>query len=84
MPSVWIDVDLKEVDTDDLLDELEGRYLNDREQKLLIDLLKGDDNAKLDLFFQVKDKYSLLELQELFKENVNTGPIPKEQLALPL
>lgn len=82
MPSVWVHIDIREVDTEDLLEELQSRYLNDREQMMLIDLLRGEDKSKLDLFFKAKDRYSVLELQELFKEKNIVWPIPKEQLSL--
>lgn len=81
MASVWIDVDLNEVSTRDLLDELENRYLGNREKDLLLELIKNDEGKKVQLFLKVKDRFSLIELEELFKENTYSPPC-KEQLSI--
>jgi len=82
MAYVFTEIDLREVDANDLIEELQSRYLDDRHRAELIDLLKGEEKTKLDLFFKVKDRYSLLELQELFQEKSVSLPTPKEQLPL--
>lgn len=82
MASVWVDVDLEEVSTRDLLDEIEDRYLGTWEQKMLISMIRNEDRAKFDFFFQIKDKFTLSQLEELFKEPCINVPTPKEQLKL--
>jgi hypothetical protein len=78
-------INLDDVDTSDLIDELENRYLDKDEQESLLDLVKVDleRSEKLKLLLKIVDKYSLQELSEMFKEDCTT-PIPKNQLALPL
>ena len=84
MASFIIDVSLSEVSNRELIEELEGRYLNSHEQRWLIDLLKSDDKQKLDLFFQVKDKHSLLELEGMLNEKVGEVLVSENQLSLEL
>ena len=84
MASVWVDVELDEVSTSDLLSELENRYLGKREKIELTSLLQNDEWRKLELFLKVKDKFSVGELEELFTEKAPDAPIPKEQLKLEL
>lgn len=80
----YVDIDMRHIDTDDLLEELENRYLDEREKIKLQDLLNNDPSEKYKLFMSVMDKYSLLELEEMFKERFTHTVQPKEQLALPL
>lgn len=80
----WIDIDLREIDDDDLLSELENRYLNEDEKLRLIRYLNKDPHEKLKFFISVMDKYSLMELENMFKETFPITPIPKEQLKLEL
>lgn len=82
MAYVRVDIDLDDVETRDLIDELENRYLDDREQKWLIKLIKDNDGGKLDLFLKARERFTLIELEEMFKEKFPETPIPKEQLSL--
>lgn len=83
MASVRVDIELSEVDTRDLISELEDRYFNEFEFNDIIDMMYSDDDKlKMKFFFQIKDKYSLLELKEMFKESITSMPIPEEQLKL--
>jgi len=75
-----IDVDLRHCSTYELIDELENRYLDQREMSSLLDLVKGDDSQKLKLFISVMDKYSSMELQDIFKEDLKVTEVPKEQM----
>jgi len=81
--TIWVDVDLSQVSESDLIDELKDRYLDEREKLELTNILKDDNSKKVALFLKVKDRYSLLELEEMFKEKFNHTPC-KEQLALKL
>lgn len=82
MASVWVDIDLDEVTTSELLDELENRYLSSHEKQCILKLLREDDEMKYDLFFQFKDKFSISEFEEMFKgKSINTTT-PKEQLKI--
>jgi hypothetical protein len=85
MSYAYVTINLDDVDTSDLIDELENRYLDKDEQESLLDLVKVDleRSEKLKLLLKIVDKYSLQELSEMFKEDCTT-PIPKNQLALPL
>lgn len=82
---VWAEIDLDDVDTRDLINELETRGLSNREEGYLLNLIRdnAEDAAKMRLFLQVQHRYSLKELSELFKEDCST-PIPKNQLSLSL
>lgn len=82
----WIDINLNDIDTSDLISELEDRYLDDREQAYLLNLIKNNgasDARKMEFFLEVMGKYSMLELQEMFSslENTIAG---KNQLSLEL
>lgn len=81
--SIWVDIDLSQVDESDLIDELKDRYLNERERLELVDILNDEGSKKIALFLKVKDKYSLLELEEMFQEKFSHTPC-KEQLTLNL
>lgn len=82
-----IDIDLDEFSTGELINELENRYLENREKDSLIDLIKDsyrtDECMKLKLFISVYGKYSVLELEEIFKETY-TVTKSENQLTLPL
>lgn len=69
----WVDVNLDDVDTDDLISELENRYLDIHEQNSLLDLVKEgqlrDEPPKLKLFISIMDKYSYLELHDMLIVN---------------
>lgn len=82
MASVWVDIDLDEVTTSELLDELENRYLRAHEKQCILKLLREDDELKYDLFFQFKDKFSISEFEEMFKEKSINTTTPKEQLKI--
>lgn len=82
MAYINVDIDLDEIRTWELIDELENRYLDAGDQKKLVDLLKGEEKEKLKLFYKVIDRFSLSELEEMFKENYTSTPAPKEQLQL--
>lgn len=78
---IWVDLDLDDVDTDDLIDELENRYLDEGERKLLLEMVKNNDD-KINLFMKIKDRYSIFELEQMFAEQSESIPIPKNQLKL--
>lgn len=65
----WVDVNLDDVDTDDLISELEDRHLDIHEQFALLELIKNsqlsDEPPKLKLFLSIMDKYSYLELHDM-------------------
>lgn len=84
MASVWTEIDLDEISTSDLLDELENRYLGEREQASLVELLNDSDKQKFDLFLKIKNRFSVYELEEMFSDNHTNTPPSKNQLALNL
>jgi hypothetical protein len=80
--SMYVDVDLDEISTSDLIEELETRPLRLDQQKELAALLRDDDKIQFDLFLQVKDRYSIYELEQLFGEKPQVIAVSKEQLRL--
>lgn len=80
--SVYVDIDLNEVHAGDLIEELQGRHLSDNQQKELIDMIFYYDKRKLDLFMNVIDRLSLLELEEMFTENSNNIKPSENQIKL--
>lgn len=84
MASIWTEIDLDEISTSDLLDELENRYLGEREQASLVELLNDSDKQKFDLFLKIKNRFSAYELEEMFSENHTNMSPSKNQLALNL
>jgi hypothetical protein len=87
MAYAYLQVDLDEVETSDLIEELDNRYLVVSEQEELLSLIKHSrlhiDAQKISMFLKVMDKFSLQELADLFKEDITT-PIPENQLSLNL
>lgn len=87
MAYITVDVELSEIDTRYLLEELENRCLDDNEKRGLLDSIKSNywesDNGKWELFLKIKDKYSLFELQEMFKDK-RPIEVSKNQLSLSL
>jgi hypothetical protein len=69
MASIRVDIDLNEIDTYELIDELDSRAtcLDESEKQQLLDIVKYHDSEKWKWFLSIKDKYSLFELQELAK-----------------
>lgn len=72
MASIHIDIDLNDIKTWELIDELDNRSLclSDSQKQQLIDIVKYQDSAKWKWFLSIKDKYSMFELQELAKADV--------------
>jgi hypothetical protein len=87
MAYTYLRIELDDIDTSDLIEELDNRYLDNNEQDQLLDLIKESrlrtDAQKIKLFLKAMDKYSIQELQELFQENMSTI-ISKNQLQLSL
>lgn len=79
----YIRIDMTDIDTDELIGELEDRYLNDREKEWLRDILKGLEDEKDKLWQRVKDGFTIIELEEMFKDHTPIV-VAKEQLTLPL
>lgn len=56
----YVDIELDEFDTDDLIEELENRSLDLEQQDKLLDLIKDGqlkiDTPKMKLFLSVMDK----------------------------
>jgi hypothetical protein len=84
MASVFLDVDLDDFRTHELIDELDSRSLclSDSEKDQLLDIISYADSEKWKLFLAIKNKYSLFELQQMFDEKGNV-PVSKEQLPIP-
>lgn len=65
----WVDVNLDDVDTDDLISELENRHLDLHEQNALLDLIKDGQMShevpKMKLFLSIMEEYSYLELHDM-------------------
>lgn len=79
----YVHIDLREFDTSDMIIELEDRYLDSRDQVNLLQLIKSDDSIKLQLFITVMDRFSVKELEEMFKEDFSTT-VTDTQLSLDL
>jgi hypothetical protein len=79
--SIWVSVDLDDMDTDDLMDELEKRYLDERDKNILMSIIE-DNDPKIKLFMQVREKYSIFELEEMFGDKTPQLKIPENQLKL--
>jgi hypothetical protein len=79
-----LQVDLSDIDTWDLVLELQGRRMDDDQRQELAGIVSASDIAKFKLFLQIKDKYTVQELEQTFKENLTVTDIPKEQLKLDL
>jgi len=84
MTYISVDVDLSEIDDWDLILELRYRHLFLNDIKMYTELFKDEQKEKVGLFLNNIDKYTMRELEELFKEKFPPEPIPKEQLELPL
>lgn len=84
MASIYLDIDLNDIKTYELVEELSNRalILTDSEKRELLDAVSYSDAEKWKWFLSVKDKFSLHELQEKFNCNEVTH-ISKEQLAIP-
>jgi hypothetical protein len=82
MSSAYVRIDLDDLDTDDLIDELENRCLDNDESERLLTIVKDNESDKMKLFIKVMDKYSLMELQEMFAERFDALP-SKYQIPLP-
>lgn len=80
---ILVEFNLDDVDTDELLAELENRYLNHREKELLLALAK-DNDPKLKLFMQQAERFSLLELEQMFGEPSTGNAASENQLKLEL
>lgn len=82
--TVDAEVDLSEIQTCDLVEELKSRDLDEDYRR---DFL-GDDlyynRDKLNLFIKAMGRYSLLELETMFSELAFPAVACKEQLKLPL
>lgn len=68
MASIYVYVDLNDINTWELIEEIENRALclSDSQKEKVLDAIAYDDAEKWKLFIAVKNKYSLLELQALF------------------
>lgn len=89
MAYLSVDIDLGELSDNDLISELETRGLNREDKIRLLELVTdvpdySNDAAKIKLFLEIKNKFSLLELEAMFGENLSVAEIPKEQLKLAL
>ena len=84
MGYINIDVDLGEISDRDLLEELENRAWLDHEKEQILKVVNSDASNKMLLFMRVMDKYTLIELEEMFKEHFDHAAPPKEQLTLDL
>lgn len=84
MPRTLIYIDLEEVDTDDLVDELSTRDLEDIHYRALLGQNLYVNREKINLFNKVMHRFSLLELQEMFTEYFEPLPLAKNQLKLNL
>lgn len=82
MPSCYVSIDMGEFNTSELIEELSNRTLWSSEKKEIMELLRTEDGGKFDLFLRIIDKFTITELEDMFKENVSCL-IPKEQLSLP-
>lgn len=91
MAYAYLNVDLEDIDTDDLISELEDRRLSNSEKLELLNIAKdvkgfsqySIDAVKIRLFMKVMDRYSMQELHDLFQEDYHT-PVPPNQLQLSL
>jgi hypothetical protein len=83
MASVYIDIDLNDVNSWELIEEIENRALclSDSQKERVLDAISYDDAEKWKLFLAVKNKYSLLELQELFN---TSEPVCSSKAQLPI
>lgn len=84
MTYISVNVDLSDIDDYDLILELRYRHLFLNEVKMYTELFKDEEREKVELFLKNMGKYTMRELEELFKEKFPPAPIPKEQLALSL
>lgn len=78
----YVSIDLDDIQTHELISELENRWLDTDDQRKLVDMLKYEEKEKLKLFYKVIDKFTLIEFEEMFKETYTNIPAPKEQLQL--
>jgi hypothetical protein len=78
--NIWVSVDLDDMDTDDLLDELENRYLDERDKNILMSILE-DNDPKVKLFMAVKERFTISELEELLQDKY-VAAIPKNHPTL--
>lgn len=83
MASIYLDIDLNDIKTYELVEELSNRalILTDSEKQELLDAVSYADSEKWKFFLAVKDKFSLYELQEKFNCN-EISPISKNQLSI--
>lgn len=84
MASIYLDIDLNDIKTYELVEEISNRalVLTDSEKQELLDAVSYADAEKWKWFLSIKDKFSLHELQEKFNCNEVTN-ISKEQLPIP-
>jgi hypothetical protein len=84
MASLYLDIDLNDINTHELIEEVSNRalILTDSNKQDLLEAIAYADAEKWKWFLAVKDKFSLHELQEKFNCNEVTV-ISKDQLTIP-
>lgn len=82
MAYISLEVDLKEINTSDLVEELEERYLDDYDVARVLKMVTTQDAKKFEFFNRVKDRFSMLELEELFKEHLPACKASEEQIII--
>jgi hypothetical protein len=81
MAYINIDIELSEVETRYLIEELESRYIGERELKDLYRLIKSNDSGKLEFLLRATGNFTIPELEEMFKDKAPIIP-SKEQIKL--
>jgi len=82
--STYIRIDLDDIDTDDLIDELGNRYLDNSEQLELLNLVRDnyDDSGKLKIFLKNINRFSVLDLEKMFADIPEPAVAGKNQIPL--
>jgi hypothetical protein len=70
MASIRVNIDMDELDTYELIDELENRSLclDDSDKQKLLNIISYTDSAKWKWFLSIKDKFTLMELESKLGE----------------
>lgn len=73
MAYIYTRITLDDIDTDDLIEELERRHLDIHEQDRLLKMVQDEDSKKLSVFLKAQNKFSVAQLEEMFSEKYNVA-----------
>lgn len=82
MTYITTEVDLRDIDTDDLIMELQDRKIFLRELDMYTNLFEDEDKSKIKFFLSKIEAYTLLELEQMFSEK-SISVVSENQIKIP-